>query len=269
MGRLAAITLAILAMYFVVDANKSPARQPLPAPAQLQSDMTLISHAGSGLPDGAYSNSLQALDLAVANTLKLIEIDLSWTADGKLVLLHDWNRELGLWFDPPLLYKLQRNFARRNLPMTEAQFLALSMRSNLTQMTLEALTEWLKQHPDVRIVTDIKLDNAAALALIAESYPAAVQRIVPQIYSFEEYEPVRSLGYADIVFTGYQSDATIAEVIEFAATNPLMAITLPQRRLTSDGLSKFADVQTPLWTHTVNGLHRRSAAAAQILVNEC
>lgn len=250
--RLASIAVIALAVIFGVTSTAPPTASPLPEPAILQSDMTLISHAGSGLPEGAYSNSLQALEQAVANTLTYIEIDLSWTADRKLVLLHDWRQQLGIWFDLPLLYKAKRKIAGRDLPMTEAEFLALNMRSNLTQMNLNDLSDWLEAHPNIRIITDIKRENIPALASISSTFPTLVDQIVPQIYSFEEYDQARAFGYSDIVFTGYKSEASNAQIIAFASANDLLALTLPLRRLTTEGLAQFAEVETPIWTHTVN-----------------
>ncbi len=67
---------------------------------------------------------------------------------------------------------------------------------------------WLQQHPDVRIITDIKTnDNVNILAEIANSYPEAIQQFIPQIYSFVEYEPILELGYQDVILTLYRLDS--------------------------------------------------------------
>jgi len=58
--------------------------------SETRSEMILISHAGGGLEEGNYSNSLEALDRAYADGLRYFEVDFSWTCDGKLVLIHDW-----------------------------------------------------------------------------------------------------------------------------------------------------------------------------------
>jgi len=256
--RLASIAVVILAAFIGVKsltgktADLVSTEPSGPVLTHLQSDMTFISHAGAGLPAGAYSNSLQALELGLAKTPDYIEIDFSWTADGKLVLLHDWHLELDAWFDLPLTYNIKRKFAGGYLPMTEAEFLALNMRSDLTQMNLDDLMTWLKGHPELQIMTDIKSENIAALTMIATEYPEMVDQLVPQIYSFEQFDQARDLGYRDIVFTGYRSPATIPEIIDFASTHDVLAITLPQGRLTVAGLAEFEKVETPIWTHTVN-----------------
>lgn len=47
----------------------------------------LIAHAGGGLPDAVYTNSREAMDLAVAHGFKLIEVDFI-LRDGQLLLGH-------------------------------------------------------------------------------------------------------------------------------------------------------------------------------------
>ncbi|WP_265530477.1 PI-PLC domain-containing protein [Sphingomicrobium marinum] len=83
-------------------------------------DRPLIAHAGGGLPDGLYTNSRAAMDLAVKNGFTLIELDFI-ERDGALLIGHDEDR--------------------------------------MSELTLEELFAWLEKHPDVRIVTDIKTGN--------------------------------------------------------------------------------------------------------------
>ena len=233
---------------------KSDRPLPLEAgePRNLQSEMVLISHAGAGLPIGSYSNSLESLEQAVSRDLKLIEIDFHWTKDQQLVLLHDWRRQFEIWFDISVAYRVKRKLAGRELPMTKDEFLELGMLDGLTQLSLDDLADWMIKNPDILIVTDVKADNVEGLRHIAQAYPLLINRFVPQIYSFTEFEAVRDIGFDEIVFTGYRSAASNAEIVEFANTHELMAVTVPQSRLTLDGLKEFSKLETQLWTHTVN-----------------
>jgi len=246
------LALSIVAYFIATWLLKEPFPDTLPQTSSLNSEMTLISHAGAGLPVGAYSNSREALERGVADGLNFLEVDFSWTSDGNLVLLRDWYQEFDSWFDPSLLYKVRRKLAGRPLPMTTETFLDLEMRHGLTQMTLKDLALWLAAHPDVSIITDVKSENLRGLLLISEIMPNAQRRVVPQIYSFEEYAPVRDMGYEQIIFTGYNSAASDRDIRDFAAQHDLMAVTLPQHRLSSETLSALSDMNTPLWTHTVN-----------------
>ena len=50
----------------------------------------LIAHAGGGINELTYTNSLEALNQSISNGFKLIELDLKQTSDEKLVAVHDW-----------------------------------------------------------------------------------------------------------------------------------------------------------------------------------
>ncbi len=54
----------------------------------------LIAHAGGIGNQRTDTNSLEALDASVGRGHTAIEVDLSWTTDGRLVLLHDWDETL-------------------------------------------------------------------------------------------------------------------------------------------------------------------------------
>ena len=89
------------------------------------------------------SNSLEALEHSYENGFRLLELDFSWTCDGELVCVHDWNAFYGriLDTDSPTL----------------AQFEAVRDSTyGFTSLTLDHLIAWLREHPGVSIVTDIK-----------------------------------------------------------------------------------------------------------------
>ena len=77
------------------------------------------------------------------------------------------------------------------------------MKNNLTPLSFAGLADWLHAHPGATIVTDVKDDNLRALKKIAADYPDLIDRVIPQIYAFEEYEPVWNMGYRNIILTLY------------------------------------------------------------------
>lgn len=220
----------------------------------------LIAHAGGGLPAGIYTNSQQAMDRAYEHGIRLIEVDLSWTSDDRLVLIHDWGRSRAEWFwsrwwMPP---SLADRFA--SAP-DHADFMSDTMRSGLSQMDLAALLEWLRAHPGARIVTDVKSDNMRALTLIAREAPDLMGSIIPQIYAPEELGPVHELGFRDVIFTIYRSQLSADEIVAFAAEAHLLATTIPLER-TSE-LSPRLAKSGQLFVHTTN--HPATAAALRDL----
>jgi glycerophosphoryl diester phosphodiesterase len=214
--------------------------------------LILIAHAGGGLPEGIYANSLQAMDLAVSNGFDLIEIDLSWTSDGALVAIHDWQDSFAAWFSLPPMQWVRDRLGMQLLVPELATFNAMFMKDDQQQLDLDALMIWLKQHPDIRLITDIKEDNLTALRHIALNYPDLIPQIIPEITKASRYDLVVGLGWTDIIFATYRSKLSNAEIIRFANENPLFALAIPRHKITNGRYLDFVELGTPLFTHTVN-----------------
>ena len=245
------------------------ARAPLSAPpglavslpaitAQAQQLHTplMILHAGGVTPEGVTgSDSLEALEHSYENGFRLLELDFSWTCDGELVCVHDWNAFYGriLDTDSPTL----------------AQFEAVRDSTyGFTSLTLDHLIAWLREHPGVSIVTDIKEDCAAGAALIAQRCPDLRSRFIIQIYHPEEYDQVADLGFEHIILTVYQMSWSekqdTAALVRFAAEHPLEGITFPAELADTPGyVEALLEAQVPLFVHTVNDPADQAALVRQ------
>ena len=214
--------------------------------------MTLIAHAGGGLDQGSYSNSKQAFDRSAQSGFTLIEADFNWTQNSDLVLARDWDIRHYRYFSSlqSLPEGLARLFPRQ--PKTAQDFMARSMNGGLTQMNLPALASWMDGRDDVRIITDIKGNNLEGLKIIADHFDDHGAAFIVQIYSLDEYEPAKALGFTDIIFTNYAARLPRKTVTDFAANNRLYAVTAPLATVTETWASDLALSQTPLLTHTVN-----------------
>src|SRR5450631_2076103 len=114
----------------------------------------LVAHAGGAVGGLPYTNSRQALDGSWERGFRLFEVDLSWTSDGQLVLLHDWGPTVqSVWGAPE---------GRRTL----ADFQALR-RTGLTPLDLGGLEAWVSDHQGARIVSDVKERNVDVLRIVA------------------------------------------------------------------------------------------------------
>ncbi len=201
----------------------------------------LIAHAGGIGNHRTYTNSLEALDNSVARGHTAIEIDLSWTSDQHLVLVHDWDREFERLFDRP---------AGR---LTLAEFRSTPSAYGLSHLSLEDFARWFLDNSGVLIITDIKERNTEGLRLIAEEYPEYRHRIVPQIYRPESYLEVRKLGYDHVILSLYRFDLPDHQVIDFAADRPLFGVTMPVRRAMEGTLpAELAANGVRVFVHTVN-----------------
>ena len=127
------------------------------------------------------------------------------------------------------------------------------MNYGLTQLNFKQLLDCLDDHPDVRIVTDIKGRNLEGLAYIAKRAGDAQRQFIPQIYTVNEYDRVIAIGFQNIVFTLYRSAISDSEVLGFFKNNLLVALTLPINRAINSSLALDLKARGVfVYAHTVN-----------------
>ena len=233
-----AVFFAAVALYCVNHVHKRQYDRPIP-PVPVPK---YIAHAGGAVANMAYTNSRDAFDANYRLGHRFFELDLNWTSDGQLVLTHDWQGNFRYLFpDSKIVGK----------PSLQ-EFLRLKMRNNLTPMSLARLADWLRAHPDARIVTDVKEDNVRTLKTIARDYPEIVDRIIPQIYAFEEYDPVWDMGYSNIILTLYLKNYPDEPILDFARSHRLFGVTMWTERAKSALPRKLERMKIPVFAHTIN-----------------
>ena len=202
----------------------------------------VIAHAGGAVGGQTYSNSLEALQQSWDSGCRFFELDIQWTSDGRLVLLHDWNAAAARIFGGDF----GDNWRSRET------FLQTPRLDGLTSLDLDGLVSWLEAHPDAVVVTDVKWENLQALARLRSEVPGAENRLIPQIYGFPEYVRVRELGFERIILTLYRSPAPDHEVADFARSVPLFAVTMPLARAFGGLPSVLDESGIASLVHTVN-----------------
>ena len=175
-----------------------------------------IAHGG-GFIEGYYTtNSVEAVLKSIADGYTLIELDMCYSRDDKIIMIHDWERTVRHYFGNP--------FARRP---SEREFEQLLVNGRFQTLTFNRLVRILDEAEDVRIVTDVKGDNIKVLTMIAEQYPDYMDRMIPQIYSYEEYDIVKELGYDDIILTLYaMPEIDYDELLRFIRSHDLFAVAV-------------------------------------------
>jgi len=211
--------------------------------------MTLLAHAGGGIPQGRYSNAKEAFDLSASLNHQFIEVDFSVTEDGDLVLIHDWDIRHYQYFSymsflPEILQRLNPKPAK-----SVSDFKQRKMKFGLTQMSLDDLLRWMKNNPDVKIITDIKFNNATHLKTIYNHAGPLADRIIPQIYTTDEYDLIKTIGYDNIIFTNYRSKLDTEALILFISTYKLFALTVPIDNATPDLIEGAVQSDTPIFVH--------------------
>ncbi|WP_051360662.1 glycerophosphodiester phosphodiesterase family protein [Desulfuromonas sp. TF] len=201
-----------------------------------------IAHAGGGINHETYTNSLEALNTNYDKGFRFFEVDFSWTSDGKLVAIHDWQGVLQSKF----------SIAEGIAIPTEAEFIGLTMKNNLTQLGLEEVLIWAAGKGDAYIVTDVKDHNLKALGLIAADFKEFNKYVVPQVYSYREYEEARDLGYERIILTLYRMKVDPYEVLAFAKKYSPFAVTMPWKMARTGLAYHISRAGTRVYVHTVN-----------------
>ncbi|MBQ6893854.1 MAG: hypothetical protein IJN48_06570 [Clostridia bacterium] len=202
-----------------------------------------IIHAGGEIDGILGSNSLEALEASYANGYRVIEIDFVLSSDGEPVCLHDWSK----YYSKSL----------SETPITKAEFEKVLIFGKYTSMTFDSLANWMKEHPDVYIVTDIKENNVDVLRLMARKHPEIVSRIIPQIYQYEEYIYVRASGYSNIILTLYRLPTYEQKInaqynATFASSREMLAVTADVVLAKDEFIKPFVANGMPLYFHTVN-----------------
>lgn len=203
-----------------------------------------IIHAAGEIDGIAGTNSMEALNNCYFNGYRYIELDFNFTTDGHLVGVHDWERN---YFGTGYAF---------HGAMSYAEFQTLKIEGKYTPITMDALAKWLYSHPNTYIVTDIKDRNVDGLYYIKQNYSYIMPQIMPQIYQEAEYEPVQLMGYQNIIYTlymlTYSEKTNTDEIVAFAATHPLYAITFSSELAVPDYISRLKAAGVKLYTHTVN-----------------
>lgn len=223
------------------------AAEPLPDSHEtLQQSIWYITHAAGSIDGMAGSNSLEALSGAYDAGCRYVEIDFQFTADGDLACIHDWYRQY------------TSAVPEDGTALTMEQFQNCLIYDRYTPLWLDSLAQFMTEHPDLYIITDIKTDNPKAAAMIAERYPALTDRFIIQIYDGSEYDAVRDAGFDHIIYTLYMLDwnskTDTAALCEYAAGHPLLAYTFSYELCDVEGyVEGMLDAGIPLYVHTVNG----------------
>ncbi len=199
-----------------------------------------IAHAGGRINGQRLTNSKEAIEQSYRNGYDLIELDMEWSTDGNLVLVHDWGN-----------FAIFINSAQEK-SYNAKEFKDFKMQGELTPITIDDLAKWLEENYGVYIVTDIKTSNVQALKFIKDKYPDLIDRFIPQIYHFSEYEQVKNMGYKNIIMTMYMSNYSNKEIVDFAKNNKLFAVTMPISTARSGLPSLLAKENIFVYTHTVN-----------------
>jgi glycerophosphoryl diester phosphodiesterase len=188
-----------------------------------QGEWLSIAHAGGALHGLTYTNAQEALEASYARGARVFELDFHWTADGRLVCIHDWE-------EAPRTLSGRTSGGR----LTARQLEDDAHRRGLTVLDLTRLAAWMKARPDARIVTDAKESPLLVLRAIYISLPEPGTRVIPQVYRFAQFDSAAALGYSTILLTLYQRPYTSDAVVEFVTARSVAGVVMSAARAHSE-----------------------------------
>ncbi len=202
----------------------------------------VIAHGGGAYKGFETTNSVEALNHAVKNGYKMIELDMELSSDHKIIMLHDWDRTARNYYGTSFQKKITQN-----------KFLKLSVYGTFEVLTFEKLASILEKNQDVRIISDTKGDNLKLLTVISENFPNLVKRIIPQIYDYDQYSKVKELGYSDIIITLYAlPDLDLNQLLSFVKNHDIYAVTIPDYLAERGICRQVSDEGIKVYVHPVS-----------------
>ena len=243
---LLAILLLLALLWAVLPSAVDPALQQL---RHRMAEDGCIIHAGGflTLSDGtpvSYTNSLEALENCVRNGRQFCEIDLQETSDGMLICGHGDESELVFGTGLPTT-------------ATGTEFLSSRIWGELTPLSADDLADFMRAHPELTVITDVKTDNLRVCRRLAESFPDLQSRFIVQIQLPEEYDTLRDLGFTYITYPIFKTpdeQRGLLQLAAFARSHELLALILPNGYYSPDSKLLVAEklIGTPIVLHTLN-----------------
>lgn len=107
-----------------------------------------IAHALGEVDGQSYTNSKEAIENTLSKGVKLLEVDVKLTSDGKLACVHGWTKK-------DYEGKLGLTYNKENSIMTYDEFMNIKIKNKYTTMSFEDLVNYMKEYSDIYVMIDI------------------------------------------------------------------------------------------------------------------
>ena len=209
----------------------------------------LLGHGVYGIDNIDYTNSIEALNLAYDNDIKIIEIDFLFTSDNQLVLNHVWN------------YNYIKSYY---------DYMNDKLVDKYTPMSIDYLLNFMQSHKDVYVIVDTKeydySDNMlgiydALVNKIKNFDSLLADRFIIQIYNYDHYYNIKNVGFfKNYIFTFYKMDnPEFYKVTYFCLFHNIDVIVIPKEYILNNVITKkdidlIKSKNIKLYVHTVNSI---------------
>lgn len=200
----------------------------------------VIAHGGGGIDGKTYTNSLEAWEYSYSRGNRVMDADLTFTTDGKLVLLHDWADNLE---QSSMAMHQSYSFMDKNghLQYKSANWKKLDFQTFMskkiyrlyTPMSCENMLLFMHAHLDLYVATDMKDDVISSYQYLVYKakemkMESVLNRIIVNIYDYNMYEKIMSL-YPfknTIVRQHYVHPNNYYELVDFCVKNDIHVVNV-------------------------------------------
>lgn len=217
----------------------------------------MVAHAMGGIDELTYTNSYEAFVVNYEKGLRVFEVDLLLSSDNKLVARHEW----GQVFTQMLGQQETIEEERQEAVWSHNEFKEAKIQGEYEPLDWADIVELMVLYPDVYIVTDTKQTTPEEIQEIftqiveqtKDRQPELLERVVPQIYNRDMWEPVQAIyPFDSVIFTLYQTYETDKEVVQFAKEKQITAITMSETRANAGLIADLKRVGVVSYVHTIN-----------------
>lgn len=195
-----------------------------------------IAHAGGEIDGVKYTNSLDALNHNYELGFRLFELDISETADGHFVAIHDWAH-----------WKKETNY-QGEIPVSLSEFNKHKIRNKYITLDMSAINRWFSEHPDAILVTDkINLPKKFAKQFVDKN------RLVMELFSLNSVEEALQNDISPLL-----SEKAISEikgnVVTYLIDNKIKYVGLSRRSIANkkDFLEKCRENNIRVYVYHIN-----------------
>ena len=214
---IALIFFVLLSLFFYNKSNKNNFRYDNQI-LQLfnQQQYKFIAHAGGGIDEYTYTNSLESVNLSISKGYKLIEIDLRETKDKHFVGVNTWKK-----------YKKNNFFKEEDIndePIYLEEFKKIKIFKKYTPLTVDKINEIFTKNNDLILVID-KTNN---FKKINKDFSFDKKRIMVEVFGRKNYFRSIKDGIYNPVFSATSED------YDFIIKNDIKMITAHSADITKN-----------------------------------
>lgn len=228
--------------------------------AQWYDHNRVIVHALGEIESITYTNSKEALENSYQAGVRFLECDFSITSDGQLVACHDWEF-WNSWYPDD-----EENVGSGYVPDLD-EFMSTKVMGQFTALSGEDLILFMKEHPDVYIITDTKdvepetlCDPFKALIWLAEKNDCdeVLERFIIQIYHTYMYDMIEEVySFPNYIYTLYQEgyrgeEDKMENYAEFCMYHDIDVIVMRDTYYHDELLDIAKRYGLQIFVHTVN-----------------